>query len=291
MILVTGATGQNGSEIIGRLAAKGVQVRAMSRSGNGSQDAPANVEYVPADFDNEASLRKALDGVERAFLVTNSSDRVEKQQLRFVKAATESGVQHVVYLSQLHAALNSPCRFLHYHAVVERGLARSGMAYTNLRPNLYMQGILMLGKSIASEGKLFAPAGDCRVSIIDVRDIASVAVAALTEPGHEGRTYDLTGPEALTHAEMAARISSAISKPVAFVDIPESEFRSALAAFHMPGWQAEGLVEDYAHYRRGEAADISGAVQEVTNNAPRNFAEFTRDFRPAFLGEERTAAG
>jgi uncharacterized protein YbjT (DUF2867 family) len=147
----------------------------------------AELEYVQADFDDPASLRKILTGVQRAFLVTNSSERVEERQLRFVALARAAGVKHIVYLSQLHAASTSPLRFLRYHAAVEEALRTSGMSYTNLRPNLYMQGLLMIGRSIATEGRFFAPAGNARVSVVDVRDIAAVAVAALTKSGHEGK--------------------------------------------------------------------------------------------------------
>ena len=108
------------------------------------------------------------------------------------------------------------------------------MSYTNLRPNLYMQGLLMIGKSIASAGRFFAPASDARVSVVDVRDVAAVAVAALTRTGHEGKTYDLTGPEALTHAEMAAQLAQALDRPVDFVDLPEQTFREALRRLHSP---------------------------------------------------------
>lgn len=286
MILVTGATGKNGAEIIRRLSGRKERVRAMVRRHNGILRGTPNVEleYVEADFDDPASLRKALRDVQRAFLVTNSSEHVEERQLRFVDLAREAGVRHIVYLSQLHAASDSPLRFLRYHAAVEEALRRSGMTYTNLRPNLYMQGLLMIGHSIASEGRFLAPAGDARVSVVDVRDIAGVAVAALTRSGHEGKTYDITGPEALTHAEMAAQSSEALQRPVAFVDVPERGFREALRGFGMPDWQADGLIEDYAHYRRGEASNISSAVKDVTGEAPRPFMSFARDNKSAFLG-------
>jgi uncharacterized protein YbjT (DUF2867 family) len=157
-----------------------------------------------------------------------------------------------------------------------------------------MQGLLMIGRSIASEGRFFAPAGDARVSVVDVRDIAAVAVAALTKSGHDGKTYDITGPEALTHAEMAARLSEALHRPITFVDVQERRFREALQGFHMPDWQADGLVEDYAHYGRGEASNISSAVLEVTGKSPHPFVEFAHDYRSAFLDmrdmKSRTAA-
>ena len=296
MILVTGATGKNGAEIIRRLSGRKERVRAMVRRHNGILRGTPNVEleYVEADFDDPASLRKVLRDVQRAFLVTNSSEHVEERQLRFVDLAREAGVRHIVYLSQLHAASDSPLRFLRYHAAVEEALRRSGMTYTNLRPNLYMQGLLMIGHTIASEGRFLAPAGDARVSVVDVRDIAVVAVAALTRSGHEGKTYDITGPEALTHAEMAAQLSEALERQVAFVDVPERGFREAIRGFGMPDWQADGLIEDYAHYRRGEASNISSAVKDVTGQAPRPFTAFARDYKSAFLDtkdmKSRTAA-
>jgi uncharacterized protein YbjT (DUF2867 family) len=285
MILVTGATGKNGVEILKRLTGRQERVRAMVRKRNDIMHATpkTGLEFAEADFDDPASLRKALQDVQRAFLVTNSSDRVEERQLRFVSLARESGVKHIVYLSQLHASSTSPLRFLRYHAAVEEALRGSGMSYTSLRPNLYMQGLLMIGKSIASQGRFFAPAGDARVSVVDVRDIAAVAVAALTQTGHEGNAYDLTGPEALTHAEMATHLSQALNRPIAFVDVPEQGFRETLRGLHMPDWQADGLIEDFAHYRRGEASGISATVKEVTGESPRSFLAFARDYKAAFL--------
>lgn len=285
MILVTGAAGKNGVEILKRLLGRRERVRAMVHKQREIASPPPNaaLEYVEGDFDDPESLRKVLKDVQRAFLVTNSSDRVEERQLRFVHLAREAGVKHIVYLSQLHAASDSPLRFLRYHAAVEEAVRSSGMTYTNLRPNLYMQGLLMIGRSIASEGRFFAPAGDARVSVVDVRDIAAVAVAALTQSQHEGKTYDITGPAALSHAEMAEQLSGALGRPVAFVDVPEGEFREALRSFHMPDWQADGLIEDYAHYRRGEAANVCSAVKDVTGEAARPFTVFARDNRLAFL--------
>ena len=284
MILVTGATGNNGAEVIKQLTGSGAAIRAMSRRpheriGQGSP----GVEFVTADFDDPASLRRALDGAESAFLVTNSSERVQAQQLSFVEAARTAGVRRIVYVSQLHATRDSPVRFLRYHAVVEDAIAASGMAFTNLRPNLYMQGLLGFRSSIASEGRFFAPAGDARISIVDVRDIAAVAVAALTEAGHEGKIYNITGPESLSHSEMALQLSKALERPVTFVDIPETAMREALLGFGIPEWQADGLIEDYAHYRRGEASTISTSVRDVTGHPPHSFADFARDYKQVFL--------
>jgi uncharacterized protein YbjT (DUF2867 family) len=283
MILITGATGSNGREILKRLADKGEVVRAMvrKRPDRGIEASPG-VEFAIADFDDPPTVRRALEGVDRVFLVTNSSERAEAQQLSFVEQARAAGVRHIVYLSQLHAAVDSPVRFLRYHAIVEDAISSSGMAFTHLRPNLYMQGLLGFRSSIASKGQFFATAGDAAVSLIDVRDIAAVAAAVLTQSGHEGKIYDLTGPQALTHREMACRFTTVLGKPVAFVDIPDGAMREALLGFGFPPWQADSLVEDYAHYRRGEASAVSSSVQDVTARAPVPFAAFVGHYQRAF---------
>jgi uncharacterized protein YbjT (DUF2867 family) len=283
MILVTGATGNNGAELVKRLSVIGATFRAMIRSqGDRARPALQGVECVEADFDDPATVRGALEGVEQAFLVTNSSERAERQQLAFVEAARAARLRHIVYLSQLHSAVASTVRFLRYHAVVENAISASGIAFTFLRPNLYMQGLLGFRSSIVSQGRFFAPAGDARVSAVDVRDIAEVAALALTQSGHEGRTYDISGPQALTHFEMASLLSKVLGRPITYVDVPEAAMRDILLGLGMPAWQAEGLIEDYAHYRRGEASTLSSTVRDLTGHQPRSFEGFARDYGEMF---------
>lgn len=284
MILITGATGSNGAELVKLLASRGVPLRAMVRSTGAAKGIAAlpGVELALGDLDDPASVGRALEGIEKAFLLTPSTDRAEAQQLAFLDAARRTGVRHIVKLSQYAADEASPVRFLRYHAAAERAAVESGMAWTFLRPNLFMQGLLGFSQSIKGAGKFFAAAGDARVSVVDVRDNAAAAAAALTEPGHEGRTYDLTGPEALTHAEMAARLSEAAGRAITFIDIPPDAMLKALLSMGMPPWQADGLIEDYAHYRRGEASALTPGVQDATGRPPRAFAAFARDHAGAF---------
>lgn len=284
MILITGATGTNGRELAHLLAARGVAARAMVRDPGKAADLAAldGIDVVAGDFDDAASLAAALEGVERAFLVTPSSARAEAQQLGFIAAAKAAGVQQVVKLSQFAADASSPVRFLRYHAAVESVLRDSGMAWTFLRPNLFMQGLLGFAGMIRDQGMLAAPIGEERVSLVDVRDIAATAAAALTGDGHAGKTYTLTGPEALTHAEVAAQIAAATGRPVRFVPISPEQMRAALGGMGMDPWQADGLIEDYAHYARGEARAIDNGVQAATGSAPRSFAAFAHDNAGAF---------
>ncbi len=242
---------------------------------------PPGVEIVPGDFDQPDTLRAALEGVERAFLLTNSTEKAESQQLAFVQAAQAAGVKHLVKLSQLHAAADSPVRFLRYHAAVEEAIRQSGMDWTFLRPNLFMQGLLNFASMIKEKSAFAAAAGDAKVSVVDVRDIAASAVAALTGDGHAGKIYDLTGPQSLTHAEMAAQLSEAVGRPITYTDAPPEAMRAAMVGMGMPEWQADGLNEDYAHYRRGEAAAVLGGVEAATGKAPRNFQSFAHDYADA----------
>jgi len=131
-------------------------------------------------------------------------------------------------------------------------------------------------------GRFFAAAGNAKISVVDVRDIAAAAAAALIERGHEGKVHDLTGSAALTHAEMAAQLSSALGREVAFVDVSPEVMRAELLRAGFPEWQADGLIEDYAHYRRGEASEVTLGVKDATGMSPRTFAEFARDYAPAF---------
>jgi uncharacterized protein YbjT (DUF2867 family) len=216
-------------------------------------------------------------------LVTPSSERAEAQQLRFAELAAAAGVRPVVKLSQYAAAEGSPVRFLRYHAVVERRIRELGLGYTFLRPNLFFQGLFAMAGMIREQGRFFAPIGEARVSAVDVRDIAAVACAALTEPGHDGRTYTVTGPEAVTHAQIALASGAAVGKDVAFVDVPTEAFAGALKGV-LPEWQLSGLLEDYAHYARGEASAVLPTVKEVTGREPRDAATFARDNAAAFGG-------
>ena len=282
-VLVTGATGNTGRAIVDELARRDALVRAMVRTGADRARLPAGIPVAVADFDDPASIAAALDGAERAYLVTPSSERAEEQQRRFADLAVKAGVRHLVVLSQLGAGEDSPVRFLRYHAAVEQHVRDLGVPFTFLRPNLFFQGLLAFAGPITAEGRFYAPIGDATVSAVDVRDIAAVAAITLTEPGHEGATYTLTGQAPVTHAQIAAALTNALGREVTFTDVPPEAFADSLRGI-LPPWQVDGLLEDYAHYRRGEAAAVSPAVAEITGRPPTDVWQFARDYAPAFRG-------
>ena len=159
MILITGATGTVGRAVVKRLSAEGVPVRAVTRDLRRAPTDPLpHVQFVQGDFDDLESMRRTCVGVDRAFLLTNSTERAEQQQIGFTGVAQRSGVRHIVKLSQLHADANSAERFLRYHGVVEAAIRASGLTFTFLRPNLYMQGLLNFQQSIRHKSAFFAAA-------------------------------------------------------------------------------------------------------------------------------------
>lgn len=201
-VLVTGATGN--TALLRLLEERGVAVRAMVRDDRAAAKLTnTSASIVVGNFDDPASVTAALAGINSAYLVTPSSAEAETQQIRFAELAAKAGVRYLVKLSQFAADEAPPVRFLRYHAAVERRIRELGIGYTFLRPNLYFQGFLAFASTIAKQGQFFAPIGAARVSAVDVRDIAAVAATALVEPGYMGKTYPITGPAAVTHAEVA----------------------------------------------------------------------------------------
>lgn len=284
MILVSGATGTNGSALVEELAARGVPVRAMVRAPDkaGSVEREG-VEAVVADFGAPETLDAALEGVEKAFVVTPPDPREPEWERNFVDAAKRAGVRHVVKLSVAGADEGAPVRFGRVHAEAERYLEGSGIGYTILRPTGFMQNTIAYAGSVSSEGRFYAPLADAKVAWIDVRDIAAVAAETLTGEGHEGKVYDLTGPEALSNREIAQKLSAALGKTVEHVEVSYEGAREAMVGAGLPEWLADGLIElNREVYEPGYAAQTANGVEEATGRRPRSFDEFARDHRAAF---------
>lgn len=284
-ILITGATGSVGTQLVKKLVGNDISFRALVRTreqGDLMSDLP-QAELAVSDLSDPCSLARALEGIDKAFLLTNSSEQAEQLQLNFVNAAHKAGVSHIVKLSQLAASVTSPVRFLRYHAVVENRIQELGMDYTFLRPNLFMQGLTAFEPYIKYEGKFFGSLGDAQVSAVDTRDIAAVAAATLTAPGHQNKVYNITGPQAITHGEMADTLSRVLGKQIVYVDLSSEQMQGALTVAGFPTWQIGGLIEDYAHYSKGEAAGVFSTVKDITGHDPICFEQFVQDYRTFFL--------
>jgi uncharacterized protein YbjT (DUF2867 family) len=287
MILVTGATGLNGSEIVRRLSARGIPSRALVRSIAKAQPLASlpNVEVVEGDMARPDSLTPALRGVERAMLISSSDPAMLDVQSTLIDEARKAGVKHVVKLSGIIPELDSPFRFARMHAEIEKRLEDSGLAYTHLRAGEFMPSYFRQVPSIVGRGVLALPMGDARIASLDIGDLAEVAIAVLTSPGHEGKTYPLTGPESLSMAEVAEKLSAAIGKTIRYVDVPPQEANKARLAAGMPPYLAEGLDELFAERRKGKESRTWPTIEVVFGLQPTTFDEFATRNAAIFRGE------
>jgi uncharacterized protein YbjT (DUF2867 family) len=288
MILVTGATGLNGGALVRLLSARSVPVRALVRDASraASLSSVANVEIVEGDMARPETLSKALRGVDRAMLISSSDAAMLEVQSNFIDAAQKAGVKHVVKLSGIMPDTDSPFRFARMHGEIELKLERSGIAFTHLRAGEFMHAYFRQVPAIVARGAFFLPMEDARIASIDIGDIAEVAVKALTEPGHEGKIYPLTGPEALTMAEVAEKLSAATGRPIQYVNVAPEEARRAQLAGGMPQYTADALAELFAERRKGKESEVSPVIEGIIGRRATSFDDFALRNSAVFRGEQ-----
>lgn len=275
VILVTGATGTIGSQVIKHLAGQGVRVKgAVHSPQKAEQLKKAGAEPVPLDFTNGDSLRSALKGVDTLFSLTPLTPDMAENANRLTDAAKAAGVIHIVRLSGMgceHEAI----QLGRWHRAAERHIESSGIPYTFLRPNSLMQNFVHFPPI---NGAYYLPLGSGRISYVDARDVGAAAAAALTKDGHEGKAYTLTGPAAITAAEVAAHIAKATGKDIRHVDVPEEAARSGMAQAGMPPWLVDALMELHGIGKAGHASAVTGNIRLLTGKEPAPFEQFAHDY-------------
>ena len=292
MILVTGANGKVGRELVRILAPRAEAVRAMVRSRARATGVEGlGVPLVVGDFERPATLSAAFAGVDRLFLASSTSPQVAELHANAIEAARAAGVGHVVRLSSLGAAPGAPTAMQRWHGDAEAHLAASGLAFTHLRPAYFMQSTRIFAPAAGARGAIAVPAGDGRIGMIDLRDVARVAAEILTGPAgdggpHRGATYDLTGPEALTFADVAVELSAATGRPMRYHDAPPRQAREAMLRAGLAPWLADALVEFYRHCAAGGFNLVTDDVRRVTGRGPRDFTRFALEIAPFFRGGE-----
>ncbi|MDZ3831713.1 MAG: SDR family oxidoreductase [Sphingopyxis sp.] len=272
--LVMGASGLIGRPVAETLASAGLPVRAGYRS---RPVAIPGAEPVRVDAETGEGLAEAVEGMDQIFLLVGDMPDQTGAELRIVDAARRAGVGHIVKLSTFGAETES-YSIARIHRPVEQAIEQSGIAYTFLRPNCFMQNFhTYYGDMIAHTGLVRLPCDDAAVSFIDARDIAAVAARVLVDEAWRGRAYDLTGPQALTHDQAVSFLATADGKPVRYRSITDEECRSDMIAAGLSAAYAEDIVELCRHYRTGAAARISSAVEDITGRSALSFATFAAD--------------
>ena len=269
MILVIGGRSKIGAALIADLLGRGQRVRALVRAGEPADSLPAAVEAASGDLADEGSLVMAMEGIEKVFLLSSPHPDAVGWHRNAINAARRTQVRLLVRSSILGADRESPADFISAHATCDRYLEDSGLPYVIVRPNLFLQNIPESTiPSIDGSGTFYVNAGQARISMVDTRDVAAVAAAVLTEPGHAGARYDVTGPEALSYADVAAKLTSVLGRQVTYVSAPDDAVRQRLLGAGLNEWFANALVGLYQDYRRsgtsGYAAQVTGTVQRLT---------------------------
>jgi uncharacterized protein YbjT (DUF2867 family) len=284
MILVTGATGTVGSEVVRQLRARAAPVRVMARDPARARGAAAaGAQVVKGDFSDETSLRAAVAGCDSVFILAPVHERMAEFENLTIDAAKMGGVRHAVLLSALGADPDSTAFFQRSHGEGELALHASGLHGTVLRPGFFMDNLLASSGTIKTRDTFFGIWGGHRLAPIDARDIAAVAAQVLVEGRpHHGKTYTLTGPQALSGAEQAAVLSSVLGRTITYTDLPREQYTQALASMGMPPWLAAAVTDLDRLAISGEAARLSHDVERTARKRPRPLERFVRDHIEAF---------
>ena len=287
-ILVTGATGNIGSEVVKELlsVAPDVSIKAAVHSSQNVKKLKSDtrVKVIQIDYNEPETLREALNGVDKLFLLTPDVPNAADLASNVVTQAKEAGIKQIVKQSVMGAALEADVGTMRLHRQVEKFIEQSGIPFTFLRPNEFMQNFINFhSPSIKNNNAFYIPLEDAKVSLVDVRDIAAVAVKSLRdEEKHKNKTYLITGPEALSYYQVAEILSNTTGRKINYVNISDEEARAAMKEIGMSDWLINTVSELSEYFRKGKASEISPAVEEVTGNKPISFSQFANDYVDAF---------
>jgi uncharacterized protein YbjT (DUF2867 family) len=287
MILITGVTGLVGSAVAEAVRKTGKPFRAMTRSESDAAKLPSGTATVVADFADQGTLRRACTDVNTLFLVCSPIPQLVELESNVIELCREQGVPHIVLNSALGAA-DYPKSFPSWHRQVEDKLKASGIGYTILRPNSFMQNIVAYNApSIRAQGAFYAAMGNAKLSLIDVHDVAAAAAQTLIAPeAHAGKTYELNGPEAVSYADVAQRICRITGRTVRFVDIPEAAQRQAMQDLGVPEWQVNALLDLQQYYSRlGKGGEVTDTLAELIGRAPINLDQFLQENKDSFRNQ------
>jgi uncharacterized protein YbjT (DUF2867 family) len=288
MILITGASGNVGREVVKQALAVGLKVRATFQSPGVAAKAPTGLEGVIMDYAKPETIRPVLEGVEKVFLVGPPSRDLADFERNFINEVRAAGGKHIVKLSALGGRESI---FSSGHRDSEEHIEASGLTFTFLRPNGFMQNLVNYNAgTIRSQSTFYGCQANGAVSIVDIRDIAAVAVIVLAASGHEGKSYALTGAEALTNDQVAEKISRVVRQKISYVDLPPAEFKKAIMSTGIPEWSADALLDLQRFYREGKASTVTDDVERLTGRKAISFDQFASDYAFAFQHEAKAAS-
>jgi len=258
----------------------GHKVRAAYQSSQKAGEAPTGVETVIVDFNRPDTLRAALNGIDCVFLVGPVAPTLVELESKAIEEIKRAGVPRLVKLSAMGTRAAT---FTRQHAESEDRIKASGVAWTFLRPNGFMQNMVIYNAAtVRGQNTFYGSTADGKVSQIDIRDIGAAAVRVLTEDGHIGKTYTLTGPAALSNSEAAAILSSALGREIRYINLPPDQMKQALLAAGTPEWNANGIIDLEALYREDGASRVSPDIEHLLGRKPIAYERFAQDYASNF---------
>ncbi len=286
MILVIGATGPTGSEAVRHLVLRGASVRALTRDPAKAEAIPAlaGADIVTGDSSRPDSLDGVFAGADKVYLVPPTDQGWVEAQSGLVAAAKRAGVRHIVKLSAIGVGPDQPSMSLSFHWQGEQEIEASGIPYTHIRGNSFFQNTLFEAATIKAENAFYDCVGGARFAKVDARDIGEVVATVLTEDGHEGSVYELTGPEALSYQDLASRLTAALGREIQYIDLSTDERAARLEEAGLPAWMAREFSDIYGRgfYRDGGGAYTTDTIERLLDRSPRRYDDFARDYADAF---------
>jgi uncharacterized protein YbjT (DUF2867 family) len=287
MIVVIGGTGNTGRALVSALTAKGLDFKCLVRDIDKARETlGADVALVSGDLDDPASLDAAFAGADKVFLNSGHGPALQQQQMNAVDAAKRARVSHFVKMSGSEKGItaDSPSQILRDHYHVEEALKASGLAWTIVQPNYFLNNVMMFAPTVASDSKFMSPIkADAPISMIDVRDTADCVVAVLTEPGHEGKTYYLTGA-IITLNDVAAEFTRVLGREISLVTVPLEGAQAAMKNQGMPDWLIAHMSALVPFVSDGGMGGLSDWVEKLSGHPPRTLAGIIEENKAAFGG-------
>jgi uncharacterized protein YbjT (DUF2867 family) len=285
-ILVTGSSGTVGSQVVKHLSRNGHagHIRAAIHSVENLKkvkDDNNRFESVQIDYNKPETLASALKGVDKLFLVTPETLDAPELVSNLVTEAKKAGIKYIVRLSAMGESSIASVRL---HLEGEKIIEESGIPFTILRPNTFMQFFVnFYGPTIKNNNAFYGSVEDAKVSFIDIRDIAAIVVKILTDNDkHNGKVYTITGPEALSHYQVAEILSNATTKKINYVDISEEDFQLRQKEIGLNDWWLNLMLEAFYSFRKGYHSQVTSIVEEITGKKPIPFSQFAKDYTQAF---------
>ena len=275
MILITGATGKTGSATAKSLGEKGETFRALIRNEEKKEGLESiGGEVVIGSIENTDVVNQSMQGVKTVLVLLPNSESQLALEKQLVDSAKQAGVERIVKMSSIEATPDATSPIPKLHLESEEYIKQSGLAWTMIKPNFYMQNLLASAGTIKEQGKIFLPMGDGKTGMIDTTDVGKVLAKVLSEDGHESMNHEITGPEILSFYEVAEIFSQVLGKQVDYVDVPMDAYKETLGQFLTNQWHLDAVIDLFKGIAEGGIEDKTDTFNELMGETPKSLSQF-----------------